>query len=135
MLTLTIGVDHPLYGPYLPMMTLSENLRSVPNTVSRSLLRIISYILLVDSSMWNFHVTIFVALNSGKKNSTFTFSEVVNFLAWVSYIVFADYFDLIFDVSLPITIVELILLSNRIRKFLNFAFPLQVFIHPWRIGE
>ena len=135
LLTSTIGAEHPSYGTSPSIITLIEHLRSSPKAVSSYLLRIISYLLLVDSSMWHFHVTIFVALKSGTKNSTFTFSEVVNFLAWVSYIVFADYFDLIFDVSLPITIVELIPLSNRIWKFLNFAFPLRVFIYPWRIGE
>ena len=83
----------------------------------------------------HFHVTIFVALNSVKKKFTLTFFEVVNFPVWVSHIVFDAYFDLSFDVILPITIVELLLLSNRIRKFLNFALLLHVFIHTYRIGK
>ena len=130
-----IGAEHPSYGNSPPIMTLSENLRSSPNVVSRYLPRIILYLPLADSSKWNFHVTIFVSLNYGKQTYTFTFFEVVNFLAWVYHIFFAASFDLNFDVSLTITIVELIPLSNIIRKFLNFAFVLQVFIHPWRIGE
>ena len=64
-----------------------------------------------------------------------TFFEVVNFPSLVSHIVFTVSFGLIFNVSLPIKIVKLLPLSNRIPKFLNFAFPLRVFIHPWRIGE
>ena len=39
------------------------------------------------------------------------------------------------SISLTIIIVELHTLSNRIRKFLNFALPFGVFIHPCRIGE
>ena len=93
------------------------------------------YLLLLDLSTWHFHVTIFVALNSSKKRSTFTFFEAANLPDWVSYVVSAVYFDLSFDVSLPITIVELIPLSNRIRKILNFDFPLRVFIQPCRIDE
>ena len=108
----TIGTEHPSYGNYSLIMTLSENLRSSPNVVSSYLSRIISYIPLVDLLTWHFHVTIFVSLNSGKQTSTFTFFEVVNFQAWVSHIIFAVSFDLNFDVSLTITIVELIPLSN-----------------------
>ena len=81
------------------------------------------------------HVTILVSLNSGKQKSTFTFFEVMNFPAWVSHIFFSVSFDLSFDVRLTITIVELLPLSNRIQKFLNYALSLQVFIHPCRIGE
>ena len=65
----------------------------------------------------------------------FTFFEVVNFLAWFYRIVSAFSFDLIFDVSLPITIVELIPFSNRIYKFLNFSLLLRVLIQPCRIGD
>ena len=39
-----------------------------------------------------------------------------------------------FSTSLIITIVELHTLSNRIWKFLNFALPFIVFIHPCIIG-
>ena len=103
--------------------------------MSRSLPRIISYLPVVDLSTWHFHVMIFVALNYGKKIYMFTFFEVVNFPAWVPHIVCIVSFDLRFEVSLPITIMELLPLSNIVRKFLNFDFPLQVFIQPYRIGE
>ena len=121
MLTSTIFDEHPFYGPSPPIITFSENLRSSPSAVIMSLPKIISYILLVDLSTWHFHITILVALKSGKKKSTFTFFEVVNFPAWVSH-VFVFAFYLSFDFSLPITIVELFLMSNRIRKFLNLLF-------------
>ena len=130
-----MGAEHPLYGPYPPSMTFSENLRFSTSAVSSSLPRIISYIPLVDLSMCHFHVTICVALNSGKQKSTFTFFEVVNFPAWVFHVVFYDYFVLDFEISLPITIFEMIPLSNSIQKNLNFALPLQVFIQPCNIGE
>ena len=65
----------------------------------------------------------------------FTFFEVVNFADWVSYIVFAVSFDLIFFVSFLITIFEPLPLSNIIRKLLYFTLPLRVFIQPYRIDE
>ena len=88
--------------------------------VSRALPRIISYIPLVDSSTWNFYVTIFVALNYGRQKYTFNFFEVVNFPAWVSHLVSSVSFVLCFDVSSPVTIVELLPFFNRIIKFLKF---------------
>ena len=103
--------------------------------MSRSLLRIVSYLPVVDSSTWNFHVRIFVTLNSGKQKYMFTFSEVVNFPYWVSQVVSAVSFYLIIEVNLPIKIVELLPLFNSIRKFLNFAFLLRLFILHCKIGE
>ena len=44
----TVGADHPLNGPSLPMMMFSENLRYNTKGVSKYLPRIISYLLLVD---------------------------------------------------------------------------------------
>ena len=76
-----------------------------------------------------------VALNSGRQNSTFTINEVVKFQAWVFHVVSVEFFGLIFSVSLPTIIVKLLPLSNTIRKFLNNALPLQVFIQPFSIGE
>ena len=131
----TIGKKHPSYGTSPPSMTLSENLISITSAVSRSLHRIISYLLSVDLLMWHLHVTILVVLNYGKRKSTFTFFEVVTFPAWVSHIFFSVPFDLSFDVRLPITIFEMLPLSNRISKFLNFSLPLRVFIQPCSIGE
>ena len=52
-----------------------------------SLHKIISYLLLVLLSMWNFHDTILVALNSGRQNTTFTVFEVMNSPAWISHVV------------------------------------------------
>ena len=89
----------------------------------------------MDSLTWYFNITILFALNSCKKKSMFTFFEVVNFADWVSYIVFAVSFDLIFFVSFLITIFEPLPLSNIIRKLLYFTLPLRVFIQPYRIDE
>ena len=99
------------------MHDVSEKLISSPSVVSRYLPGIILYLPVVELSTWHLHVTIFFALNSGNQKSTFTFFEFVTFLAWVSHVVSTVSFDLSFDVSLPITIVELIPLSNRIQKF------------------
>ena len=46
----TMGSEHPLDGMLLPMMMISENLRSSTSAVIRSLHRIISYLPLVDLS-------------------------------------------------------------------------------------
>ena len=130
-----MGDKNPSYGLSAPIITFSSNLRSSLNAVSSSLPRIISYLPLVDSSTWHFHITILVALNNGNQKSMFIFFEVVNLPSWVSCIVFADYFDLIVDVSLPITTIELLPLSDIIWKLLNFSLPILVFIQPCRIGE
>ena len=135
MLTSTIGADHPSYGTSTSSMVISKELRSIPNAVSRYLPMIISYLSLVDSHTLNFYVKIFVALNSGRQKSTFTFFEVVNFPDWVSHIVSAVSFVISFDVILPVSTVELLPLFNIIRKFLNYALPLWVFMQPFRIGE
>ena len=131
----TISTEHILYGPFPLIMMFSENSRSSPCAVSMSLPRIILCLPLVNSSTWHIHVTIFGALNSVRHTYTFNFFEVVNLIAWFSYIVSSVYFVLSFDVSLPVTIVELILLANRIRKFLNFSLLLRVFMKICRIGE
>ena len=85
--------------------------------------------------MWNFHITVLDALNSGKQNYMFIFFEVVNFHAWGSNLVIAVSFCLGFDIRLTRTISDLIPLANKISKFLNFACPQRVFIDPCRIGE
>ena len=84
-----MGDKHPLYGPSTPIMTFSEKLRSSPSAVIRYLPRIISYLPLVDSLMWHFHVTILVALNSSKQKSIFAFFDIVKFPACVSHIAFS----------------------------------------------
>ena len=128
----TIGPEHPLYGPSPPIMTLSEHLIYIPNAVSRSQPRIISYLPPVDSSIWHFHVTISIALNSDRHRSTFALFEVVNFPACVYHIVSAVYLVLSFYVSLPVTTDSAVQQNSGV---LYFAFPLRVFIHPCRIGE
>ena len=77
--TPTICSEHPFYGLSPPNMMCLENLSSSPSSISRYLPRIISYLLLVESSTWHFHVMIFVALNYGREKSTITISLVVNF--------------------------------------------------------
>ena len=131
----TMGAKHPSDDQLPKMMIFSEKLRFSPSAVSRSLSRIMLYLTLVVSSMCHFHITVFVALNSGRQKFTFTFFEVMNFPAWFSHIVFAASFALSFYISLPIKNFELLLLFNRIRKFLNYPLPLWVFIQPCRIGE
>ena len=86
-LTSTIGADHPLNGPSPTKTMFSENLRCNSKAVSKSLPRIILYLLLVDLDTRQFNVTLLVAPNSGRQNYTFTFVEVVNFLVWVSHVV------------------------------------------------
>ena len=130
-----MGDYHPSYVTSPSIMTFSENLRSSPSAVSRSLPRIIPYLPLVYLLTWHFHVTILVVLNSGKQKSIFTFFEVLNFPDWIYHIVFSVYFYLIFYVSLPITIIELLPLSNRIWKLLNSALLLWVFVQSCKIGE
>ena len=75
----TIGADHPSYDPLPPIMTFSKKKGSSPSAVSVSLLRIILYLTLVDASTWHFHITVFVALNSGEQKPAVAFLEVVNF--------------------------------------------------------
>ena len=116
-------------------MTLSEKIRFSISAISRYLPRIILYLQLMDSSLWHLHVTIFVALNSDKQKSIFTFLEVVKFPLLISHLVSDISLDLSFEVNLTITIVELILLSNIIRKFLKLDLLIQVFIQHCKIGE
>ena len=103
--------------------------------VSRALPRIISYIPLVDSSTWNFYVTIFVALNYGRQKYTFKCLEVVNFPVWFSHLVSSVSFVLCFDIASPIKTVEMLPFFNRIRKFSNFPLLLRLLIQPCRFGE
>ena len=132
--TSNIGAEHPSYGPLPLFMTWLENLRYNPVVVSKYLPMITSYLLFVESSTWHFHITILVAIKFRKHNSTFTFFEVVKFPDWVSHVVITVSFYSSFDISLTITSVEVLPLSNMIQKFLNFALPIRVSIHPFSIG-
>ena len=67
----TMGVVDPLKFPSSNSMTYSENLNFNPNYFNRYHPNIISYLLLVESSMSHFHVTTFVALSVGKVKSTY----------------------------------------------------------------
>ena len=135
LLTSTTAAYHPLYGFSLLMVMFLINTRSSPSPVGKSLPKIMAYLFLLELSTWHFHDTILVALNSGRQKSTFVILEVMKFSAWISHVAVADYFCLIFDVRLPITIVEIHLLSHKIQKFLNLAFLPQVFKKTCRIGE
>ena len=131
----TTGAYHSLKGPPPLIMTDLGNFRSSTSMAGGYLYKIISYLLLEDSSTWHFHITIFFAPNSGKHNSTFTSFEGVNFLTLVSYVVVTAYFCLSFDFILPIRFLEPLPFFSRIRKFLNFYFPLQVFIQDYNINK
>ena len=126
---------HPSCVPSPLIITLSENLICSPSEVSRSLPKIMSYLLSSDSSTWHFRVTVFVALSYGRQKSTFAFFGVVNFLYWVSHVVCYSSFALSCDIILSTTIVEILPLFKIIWNIFNFAFPLQVFIQLCRIGE
>ena len=112
-----------------------ENLIPSPIAVSRSLPGIISYLIFVDSSTWNFHVTILFALNYGRHKSTVAISLIVNLPAWFCHVAVEKFLYLFFDVRLFITVVEVLPLYNTIQKFLIFDFPLHAFVHPCKIGE
>ena len=88
----TIGADHPLNCPSTPNMIFSKNLRYNPKSVSKSLPRIILYLLLANLSTGHFHATILVAPNSVSHNSMFTFVEVVNLPAWIYHEVSVEFF-------------------------------------------
>ena len=76
-----------------------------------------------------------IAISSGRQKSTFTILVVVNFLSWVFHAVVVDSLLLSIDVIFPIPVIELIPMFNTMHNFLNFAFPLQVFIQPCSIGD
>ena len=90
LITSSIVADQLPYWLSPPIIILLKNLISIPNAVSRSLPRIISYILLVDLSTWNFHVTIFVALNSSRKQLSSPSLRL-----WTSYLGFPKTFLLL----------------------------------------
>ena len=106
-----------------------------PNSVHISCPKIISYLPLLESSTWHFHVMTFAALSAGKVKSTVTLRLVVIFPASVCHWITAFLSGFIFLTSLPIAIVVVHSLSNKIQNFLNFALRFLVFIHPCRIGE
>ena len=128
-----MGVVDPLKGPSSASMTCPENFRFDTNPVHRCRPNIISYLPLTDSSTWQFYVMKFVTLSAGKVKYTLTLLLVVIFPACVIHCIRAFSYRPNFFTSLPITIVELHPLSNKIQKHFNLALPLLVFIHPCRI--
>ena len=125
----TMGVVYSLKGASSDLMASSENFKLNGNYVNRSRPKIISYLLLADFPTWHLHVTTFFALSIGKMKYTSTLRLVVIFPACVCHCITAYFSIRSFSNRLPIKIVELHPLSNRIRKFLNFTLPLPVFIH------
>ena len=61
-----MGYVDPFKGLSPSLMACLENIACNTYAVNRSISKIISYIPSVDSYMWHSHVTIFVAINSGK---------------------------------------------------------------------
>ena len=102
------------------LMEYSKQNRYNTNYVNRSLPKIISYMLLVESSTWKFHVDIFVAISLGKGKSILTFRLVVILPACVWYCITEYFLWLSYVISLIIAIVELHPLSNKIWTFLKF---------------
>ena len=116
-------------------MTCSDNFIFNPEAINIYLPKIMSYLPLLESSTWQFHIKKFVMLSSGKVKSILTFKLVVILPACVWHCVAEYYLGLSFFISLLVMIVELHPLSNNIWKFLNFALPFRVFIHLCMVGE
>ena len=124
-----------LKGPSSASMIWSDNFKLNPNSFNKYRPKIISHLPLTELSTWIFHVMTFVALSAGKLKSTLTLRLVVILPDCVGHYIIPSVSECSFSTSLPITFMELHPLSNSIRKLLNFALPLLVFIHPCRIGE
>ena len=132
-----MGAAHPWHCYSPKSMVFVENFRSIPSLVSRSLLIIISYLPALESSTWHFHVTIFIALRTGKDNYTFTIQLFVVFPACVLHFVEFTGLNLFlsFWVIRPLTIEEVHPLYNSIRKLLLSDLCRRTFIQPCIIGE
>ena len=78
----------------------------------------------VINSFFEFYLQIYLKLYIG--------SNITRLRVPLNHIVF---FRIIICIILPIPIVELNPLSNRIRKFLYFALTFCIFIHTCKIGE
>ena len=87
-----MDAEHHSYSPSPTMTFFPDDLRSSPITVSRSLPKIIPYLLLVELSIGNFHGIILFALNSDRHKFMFTFFDIVNFPALVSHLDINDFF-------------------------------------------
>ena len=127
-----MGSNDTFKGLSSVSMTCSENYIFNTNAVIISVTKIILYFPLAESSTWQFHVTIFVALSSSKVKYILTFILVEISPTYVCHCITTSFLWLSFFISLLITIVELHTLSNMILRFLNIALTLQIFIHPCR---
>ena len=78
------SVNH-LKGPSSVLMTWFDNFRFNHNSVKKFFLRIKSYLPLAKSSTWHFYVTTFVAITSGRLNSTSTLMLVVILTAYMCH--------------------------------------------------
>ena len=130
-----ISSKHPLHVPALTIITYLEKCISSPSAIIRYLPRVVMCLPLADQSTQTFHIMTSIAISSGRQKSTFTILVVVNFLSWVFHAVVVDSLLLSIDVIFPIPVIELIPMFNTMHNFLNFAFPLQVFIQPCSIGD
>ena len=129
----TMGAINPLKVLSYALMMCSESHIFNPNAVNISLSKIMSNIYLVEWPTWQFHVTVLVALSSGKVKSIITFILVVTLATCVWNCTAVSFLGFSFAISLLIIIVELHTLSNRILK--TISLPFGVFVHPCRIGE
>ena len=131
----TMGEINPFKGPSYASMKCSENFILDPNYVNRSLPKIISYLPLAESHTWQFLVTIFIALSSGKVKYIINFMLVLVLPACVRHCISTYSLGVSFSISLLVKIVELYLIFNQIWKFLVFSLPFSVFAHPCRIVD
>ena len=131
----TMGVVDPLKVPSSSSMMCSDNFKFDPNYVDRSCYKIISYLLSADSSTWHFHVKTCFVLSASKVKSNLILGLIVIFPACMCHCITASLSVCSFLTSITITTVELHPRPNGIQKFLNFALPILVFIHPFRIWE
>ena len=78
------------------LMRCLDNFKSNPSYVNRYRPKTILYLLLLDLSTWNFHVTTFFALIAGKEKSTLTIRLLVIFPACVCHFIRASFYGDIF---------------------------------------
>ena len=130
-----MGAVKPLKGSSSDSMTWSDSYKFNANYVYKYLCKNILYLTLVHSSPLYFHVTSLVVLIWDKVKSFSTLGSVVIFPAFVYHCITESFLLCSFPTRLPITIVEICPLYNRIRKFLNLDLPFFVFIRTCRIGD
>ena len=130
-----MGDVYPFKGPPPASMTRLEKFIFNNNDINIYLSMIILYLSLSESSIWNSHVTISVALNSGKVKSILTSRLVLGLPSFVCHCITAYVLVLSFIIILLINTAEKNPPSNNTWKLVHFSFPRSVFIHPCIIGE